>query len=78
MEFRENSRVASYIDSGIPGRETFSLSQPGGSVSWSADYMSASTGASRYAGRGSAFMALLMLLGVARLQPVRVESRRIR
>jgi len=78
MGSREDSRMPSYIGSGIPGREPFSLSQPDGSVPRSADYASASAGANRYAGRGSAFVELLTLLGVVRLQPVRVESRRIR
>ena len=78
MKTREDSRVASYMNSGIPGRETFSLSQPDGSVPQSADYVSASAGANRYAGRGSALLQLLMLMGIAKLQPVRIESRRMR
>ena len=78
MKTREDSRVASYMESGIPGRGTFSLSQPDGSVPQSVDYVSASAGANRYAGRGSAMLELLALLGFPRLQPVRVESRRTR
>ena len=78
MEFRENNRVASYMDSGVPGRVPSILSQPDGSVPRSADHRSASAGANRYAGRGSAMLALLELLGFPRLQPVRIQSRRIR
>lgn len=78
MRTWEASRGASYTESGIPGRVPSFLSQPGGSVPRSADYGSASAGANRYAGRGSAMLELLTLLGFPRPQPVRIESRRIR
>ena len=78
MRMWKDSRVASYTENGIPGRVPSFLSQPDGSVPRSADYGSASAGANRYAGRGSAMLELLTLLGFPRLQPVRIESRRIR
>ena len=78
MGAREDSRVTSYSGSGVPGRETLLLSQPDGPAPRSADRASASAGANRYAGRGSALLELLMLLGMAKLQPVRIESRRYR
>lgn len=78
MRIRENGRMPSYMESGVPGRVPSFLSQPDGSVPRSADHGSASAGANRYAGRGSAMLELLTLLGFPRLQPVRIESRRIR
>ena len=78
MRTWEDSRVASDMESGVPGRVPSSFSQPDGSTARSADYASASAGANRYAGRGSAILELLALLGFPRLQPVRIESRRVR
>jgi hypothetical protein len=78
MTMWEDSHVASHMDSGVPGRVPSFLSQPDGSAARGADYMSASAGANRYAGRGSAMLELLALLGFPRLQPVRIESRKSR
>jgi hypothetical protein len=78
MTMWEDSHAASYMDSGVPGRVPSFLSQPDGHEPRGADYRSASAGANRYAGRGSAMLELLYLLGFPRLQPVRVESRRYR
>ena len=77
MSVWEDSRVASHMESGEPGRIPSFLSQPDGYEPRGADYPSASAGANRYAGRGSAMLELLALLGFPRLQPVRVESRRV-
>ena len=76
MTVWEDSRVASYMESGEPGRIPSFLSRPDGYEPRDADYPSAPAGANRYAGRGSAMLHLLMLLGIAKPQPVKIASRR--